>query len=88
MKQNSFVKSFVLSIKMNEVLNIFLLAGDTFMPEMHLKEPGVTYSACLPFTKNKELKSLSKLEIQTLFTEKNLIKLVFSMIWLMANQQI
>ena len=24
------------------------------MPEMHLKEPGFTYSACGPFTKNKE----------------------------------
>ena len=24
------------------------------MPEMHLKQPGFTYSACAPFTKNKE----------------------------------
>ena len=24
------------------------------MPEMHLKQPGFTYSACRPFTKNKE----------------------------------
>ena len=24
------------------------------MPEMHLKQPGFTYSACGPFTKNKE----------------------------------
>ena len=24
------------------------------MPEMHLKQPGLTYSACGPFTKNKE----------------------------------
>ena len=31
-----------------------LLAGDTFMPEMHLKQPRFTYSACGPFTKNKE----------------------------------
>ena len=31
-----------------------MLAGDTFMPEMHLKQPGFTYSACGPFTKNKE----------------------------------
>ena len=34
--------------------NIFLLAGDKFMPEMHLKQPGFTYSACRPFTKHKE----------------------------------
>ena len=39
---------------MNEIVNKFLLAGDTFMPEMHLKQPGFTYSACGPFTKNKE----------------------------------
>ena len=39
---------------MNEVVNKFLLAGDKFMSEMHLKQPGFTYSACGPFTKNKE----------------------------------
>ena len=31
-----------------------LLAGDKFMPEMHLMQPGFTYSVCGPFTKNKE----------------------------------
>ena len=40
--------------KMNETINKFLLAGDKFMPEMHLKQPGFTYSVCGPFTKNKE----------------------------------
>ena len=40
--------------KMNEIINKFLLAGDIFMPEMHLKQPGFTYSACGPFRKNKE----------------------------------
>ena len=39
---------------MNEIVNKFLLVDDTFMPEMHLKQPGFTYSACGPFTKNKE----------------------------------
>ena len=39
---------------MNKIVNEFLLAGDKFMPEMHLKQPGFTYSACGPFTKNKE----------------------------------
>ena len=39
---------------MNEIVNKFLLAGDKCMPEMHLKQPGFTYSACGPFTKNKE----------------------------------
>ena len=39
---------------MNNIVNKLLLAGDKFMPEMHLKHPGLTYSACGPFTKNKE----------------------------------
>ena len=39
---------------MNEIVNKFLLVGDKFMPEMHLKQAGFTYSACGPFTKNKE----------------------------------
>ena len=40
--------------KMNEIVNKFLLAGDKFMPEMHLRQPQFVYSACEPFTKNKE----------------------------------
>ena len=39
---------------MNEIINKFLLVGDKFMPEMHLKQPGLSYSACGPFTKYKE----------------------------------
>ena len=39
---------------MNEIVNTFLLAGDTFMPEMHLRQLAFMYSACGPFTKNKE----------------------------------
>ena len=31
-----------------------MLAGEKFMPEMHLKPAGFPYSACGPFTKNKE----------------------------------
>ena len=38
-------------IKMNEIINKFLLAGNKFMPEMHLKQPRFTYSTCGPFTK-------------------------------------
>ena len=40
--------------KMNETVNKLLLAGDKFMPEMHLKQPGFIFSTCGPFTKNKE----------------------------------
>ena len=38
---------------MNEIINKFLLAGDEFMAEMHLSQPGFTYGACGPFPKNK-----------------------------------
>ena len=41
-------------IKMNKIVNKFSLGSDKFMPEMHLKQPGLTYSACGPFTKSKE----------------------------------
>ena len=40
--------------KFSEIVNKFLLAGDKFTPEMHLRQPGLTYSACGPLTKNKE----------------------------------
>ena len=39
---------------MNNIINKFLLAGDKFMPEMHLGQPQFTYSACGPFTKHKQ----------------------------------
>ena len=68
---------------MNDIINTFLLAGDKFIPDMHLKQPGFTYSACGKFTKNKERikKSLCKQGIQTLFIKINSIRLAFSMIW-------
>ena len=39
---------------MNEIVNKFLLARNKSIPEMHLKQTGFTYSACGPFTRNKE----------------------------------
>ena len=44
---------------MNEVVNMFLLAGDKFMPEMHLMQSRFTYNACRPFTKNGEIRWIS-----------------------------
>ena len=41
-------------INMNEMVNTFLLARDTFMPEIHLKQSGFIYSSGGPFTENKE----------------------------------
>ena len=40
---------------MNNVINKFLLAGDKFMPEIHLRQPQFTYSACGPFTKHEQI---------------------------------
>ena len=39
---------------MNEIVNKLLLEGDTFMPDMNLRQPGITYNAPVPSTKNKE----------------------------------
>ena len=70
--------------KMNEIVNKFLLAGDKFKPERHLKQPRFTYSACGPFTKNKERIQKFKETGDTNYIYKmNLIRLVFNMIWLM-----
>ena len=58
--------------KMNEIVSKFLLAGDKFMPEIYLRQPGLTYSACGPFTKNKErIQKLKKQEIQNIFIITN-----------------
>ena len=56
---------------MNEIVNKFLLVGDKFMPQMHLKQPGFTYSACGPFTKNKERIEKIMLTGNTDFIYKN-----------------
>ena len=37
---------------MNKIVNKFLLAGEKFMPELHLRQPGCTYTACGVFTKH------------------------------------
>ena len=57
---------------MNEIVNNFLLAGDKLMPEMHLRYPRFTYTACGQFTE----------EIYNIFIKMNCKKLVFNMTWL------
>ena len=57
---------------MNEIVNKFLLAGDKFMPEMHSRLLGLTYSG--PLTKKKtkkEYKNLKKQEIHDIFIKTN-----------------
>ena len=73
---------------MNEIVNTFLLAGNKFTPEMHLKPPNFTNSACRPFTKHKErIGKFCRLEIQILFTEMSKMKPVSRTIWLMVNRK-
>ena len=55
---------------MNEIVNKSLLAGDTFLPETHLRQLELTYSACVNHllkAKKKEYKNLKKQEIQYIF---------------------
>ena len=44
---------------MNETVNNLLLAGDKFMSEMHLRQPGFT-CACGSFTKKKKKRKIQK----------------------------
>ena len=48
------VKTLFKKYKMNAMANTFLLAVDIYMPEMHLRQPEFTFSACGSFTKSKE----------------------------------
>ena len=57
---------------MNEVANKILLAGGKFLPEIHLRQSGFTYSVCGPFTKKKERnKNSKKQEIHNIFIKTN-----------------
>ena len=59
------------------------------MPDMHLKQPGFTYCACGPFTKNKgRIEKFMQTGNTDFFIKMNLIRLVFNMIWLMEKQKI
>ena len=71
---------------MSEIVNRFLLVGDKFMPDMHLKQPGFTYSACGLFTKNKERIEMFMQTGNTDFIYRNELEL-FNMIWLIVNQK-
>ena len=69
---------------MNEIVNKFLLTGDKFVPEMHLRHLVLLIVLVVHLQKTKkEFKNLCKLEIQILFIKMNLIKLAFNVIWLM-----
>ena len=74
---------------MNEIINKCLLVGEKSMPEMHLRQPGFTYSACGSFTKNKKrIKKLMQTGNTDFIYKNELVKHVFNMIWPMVNQKI
>ena len=56
---------------MNEIVNKFLLAGDKFVPEMHVRQSGFTYSICVPFTKNKKRIQKFKETVDSRFIYQN-----------------
>ena len=69
---------------MNEIVNKFLLAVAKFVLEIHLKQRGFTYSACGPFTKNKEVIQKFKETGDTNYNYKNELEwLIFNMTWCM-----
>ena len=74
---------------MNETVNKFLLAGDKFMPEMHLKQPGFTYSTCGPFTRNQErIEKFMETGNTNFFYRNELDKACFQHDLVLANQKI
>ena len=70
-KRNSTEHSSAELYKMNETVNKLLLAGDKFIPEMYLKQLGFIYSACGPFTKNKERIQKFKETVYTKYIYRN-----------------
>ena len=56
---------------MNKIVNKFLLAADKSVPEIHLKQPGFTYSACGPFTKKQKKNTKIKKTGDTNYIYKN-----------------
>ena len=74
---------------MNEIVKKFLLVGDKFIPELHLKEPSFTYSACGPFTRNKErIKKFMKTGNTDFIYRNELDKGCFQHDMVHANQKI
>ena len=58
---------------MDNIINKFLLPGDTFMPVMYLRQPGFICSACELFKKKtkKENKNSKKQETPIIYLRIN-----------------
>ena len=62
---------------MNKIVNKFLFAGDKFMPEMHLRQPGFTYSVCGLFTKRRRIQKFKETEDLKHIYQKEIDKVCF-----------
>ena len=69
---------------MNEIVNMFLLVGDKYIPKIHLKQPtffdktGFAYSVCDPFTKSKKrIQKFTQTEITDFIYKNSLDKAFF-----------
>ena len=56
---------------MNKIINTFLSTGDKFMSEMHLRQPGFTYSTYELFCKQRKNKKIKKHGVQDTFIKMN-----------------
>ena len=67
---------------MSKIVYKFSLAGDKFILEMNLREPGFKYNACRPFTKDKErIQRLKETGDSRYIYQTNRTKFAFSMTW-------
>ena len=73
---------------MNEIVNKFLLSGDKFTPEVHLRQIGFTYSACGPFKKNKKKQRFKERGDSRYIYQNELDKAYFQHTWLMEILEI
>ena len=48
------VLGYSIDLYLNKIINKCLLSGDKFVPELHFRQPGFTYSASWPFTKHRK----------------------------------
>ena len=62
---------------MNKIVNKFLFAGDKFMPEMHLRQSGFTYSVCGLFTKRQRIQKFKETEDLKHIYQKEIDKVCF-----------
>ena len=69
---------------MNEITNKILSVRDELMPEMLLRKRGFTYSACGPFSKNKErIQKLKETrDSRYIYQKQTRQRRLFNMIWL------